>query len=362
MAYLEIETRDGKHRVNLERDRLSIGRLSYNDVVLPYAQISRQHAELRLISGQWWIADLHSTNGLQINAQRIQEHALASGDQIVLAPGISVRFVEDAGSGAKQPAQPASPSGPDDSGASWAERIRQQFALPGNASPTSTTQPGRSIPGPTPFVPPNSFAPLSPRSPFADDEVRYVPPGMQPPAPSEAYPSFPGAPTAGPGMSGAANLNRHPSGIRENPLAVPSAGAPQMPDMSGMPGMPGANGNNGHLNGIGRGGGNGSGGYPAPPGPLRTGIGSGDLFLREGPADERQRATSGPAPKLLHVCQTCGQLTAPDAVYCQSCHHSIAHECSNCRLSLLPIQERCPRCHTANQFSVRRTHPGRTDI
>ena len=331
MAYLEIETRDGKHRVNLERDRLSIGRLSYNDVVLPYAQISRQHAEMRLVNGQWWIADLHSTNGLQINSRRIQEYALASGDQIVLAPGISVRFVEEASPPARQPRQPTtSSSGPDESGPSWAERIRQQLALPGNASPTSTTQPGRPVPGAGPFVPPDAVAPLRPRSPFADDEDRYVPPSMQSPTPPEPHALFPGFPTAG----------------------------------SVTPDTLGSNGNNGHRDGAGYGNsnGNGAGGYPAPPGPLRSKLGSGDLFLREGPADERLRVTSGPAPKLLHVCQTCGQLTAPDSVYCQSCHHSIAHECSNCRLSLLPIQERCPRCHTPNQHSVRRTHPGRTDM
>lgn len=76
----------------------------------------------------------------------------------------------------------------------------------------------------------------------------------------------------------------------------------------------------------------------------------------------QRRATSGPASKLLHVCQTCGQLTAPDAVYCQNCHHTIAQECFNCRLSLLPIQDRCPRCHTPNTASVRHKNPHRTDV
>ncbi|HLJ80496.1 MAG TPA: FHA domain-containing protein [Ktedonobacterales bacterium] len=333
MAYLEIETHDGAHRVNLERDRLTIGRLSYNDVVLPYAQISRQHAELQLVKGQWWITDLHSTNGLQLNSQRIQEHALSSGDQIVLAPGISVRFVVDAASAAQpQPEQLAASSQPGANATSWAERIRQQLARSGGSS-SSMTQPTRSTLGPESFVPPDAVAPLRPRSPFADDEVPYVPPAMQPPAPPVNLPNAP---------------NWHPSGIRGNPFAAPPPGASMTPV---IPGMPGANGSNG----------NGTGGYPAPPGPLRTGLGSGDLFLREGPADERKRTTSGPASNLLHVCQTCGQRTAPDSVYCQSCHHSIAHECANCRLSLLPIQERCPRCHTPNAFSVRRSHPRRTD-
>src|SRR5207248_10230944 len=96
MAQLDIETRDGMRTIALDRDRLSIGRLSFNDVVLPYPQVSRQHAELRRIGGQWWIADLHSTNGLQVNSRRVQEHALDSGDRVVLAPGVSLRFVASA--------------------------------------------------------------------------------------------------------------------------------------------------------------------------------------------------------------------------------------------------------------------------
>jgi pSer/pThr/pTyr-binding forkhead associated (FHA) protein len=69
----------------------------------------------------------------------------------------------------------------------------------------------------------------------------------------------------------------------------------------------------------------------------------------------RRRAATGAPSTVLHVCQTCGQLTAPDAVYCQNCHHSIAAECPNCRLSLLPIQNVCPRCQTPNPGSVRRS-------
>lgn len=319
MAHLEIETREGTHRVQLERDRLSIGRLSYNDVVLPFAQISRQHAELRFISGRWWIADLHSTNGVQLGDQRIQEHCLADGDRITLAPGVSFRFVEN-GPAASAP--------------------RQRFALPsdgqnpfgsGDATPLRRTwgpeQNTPTHPGQAPFVPPSSVSPMRPRSVFADDEVPYVPPGMAPPSP--------------PALQGYPDVGRH-----GGPSSLPLAGGNGNPFMPPAPNTP-AGGN--------------AAGYPAPPGPLHAGADPHDLYMRATPAGERARSTSGPASKLLHVCQTCGQLTMPDAVYCQSCHHSIAHECSNCRLSLLPIQERCPRCHTPNEASVRRAHPGRED-
>lgn len=317
MAYLEIETRDGTHRVQLERDRVSIGRLSYNDVVLPFAQISRQHAELRLVSGQWWIADLHSTNGLLIGEQRIQEHCLSSGDRITLAPGISLRFVDN-GPAASAPRQPAPSGNPELS--------------PGGRVPQGRTWgPANNVPsasGQQPFVPPTSVAPMRPRSVFSDDEVPYVPPGMEPPSPP--------APISFPGTGRQKSSTSQPlASVGGNPFTPPA------PNVSA---------------------GDRAGGYPAPPGPFHSGSDPHDLFMRAAPAGERTRSTSGPASTLLHVCQTCGQLTSPDAAHCQNCHHSIAHECSNCRLSLLPIQDRCPRCHTPNQMSVRRSHPGRGDV
>ncbi len=95
MAYLEIKTDEGVARVPLRGERLSIGRLTFNDVALPSPQISRQHAELRRVDGAWWIADLNSTNGLHLRGRRIQDYRLVNGDEISLAPSITVRFVDE---------------------------------------------------------------------------------------------------------------------------------------------------------------------------------------------------------------------------------------------------------------------------
>jgi hypothetical protein len=302
MAYLEIETRNGVQRVALERERLSIGRLASNDIMLPFSQISRQHAEIRRIGGQWWITDLQSTNGLHLNARRIQEHALQEGDKIVFAPEISVRFVGD-GSLADLTGLPAS----------------------------TASYPGWSGAAPTP------------RSVFADDEAPYMPPGMVPLPPARPL----GARTPPPTWGGAGSGASHPStlDVRPNPEVAPL----QRPSAPGN-----ATAHTSQAEGS-------VGGYPVPAGPLVGGGGAGDLYRRSG-------ATGGPAGtaadtlgKLLHICQTCGRLTAPDAVFCQSCHQSIAHECPVCLLNLLPIQDRCPRCHTANAAYVGKAHPMRPD-
>jgi hypothetical protein len=246
-------------------------------VVLPFAQISRQHAELRRINGQWWITDLHSTNGLQIDSRRIQEHALTSGDRIVLAPGISVVFMADGASEARPP---------------------------------------RSTPAP-------ARRDAEPRDDWAERAIQFSPRSEDPVSARESPPLW---------------GQRLPT--------LPEEDEPPRSDSWISPSAP--LGGNGLLDSLG----------PGSPtyGPVAEGY---DHYRRESPAYDHVRSTAGPVATLLHVCQTCGQRTAPDAVYCQSCHNSIAHECSTCYLSLLPIQERCPRCHTPNVMSVRRAHRGR---
>jgi hypothetical protein len=309
MAHLVIETRDGVRRVELDRERLSIGRLAYNDVVLPFAQISRQHAELRRINGQWWVADLHSTNGLHFNERRIREHALHSGDSLLLAPGVTLLFVDEDSTSRAANGGPTDPTG-----------------APGRAlprPPAVKTQPARPTTPPPP-------APRPP-SPFADGEVPYVPPGM-----ASSQPSSPSVGRTGPAMSPAASAPFSPRGV-----SVPSGTlAPRVPS----PPL----GNDGA-----------SSGYPVPNGPLDGG-GSADPYRRGAPAGENATENSGHPSNLLHVCQTCGQLTAPDAILCQNCRQPIARECPICGLNLLPVLDRCPRCHTPNHAYVGRAHQGRS--
>ena len=194
MSYLEIETSEGARRVPLKGERLTIGRLSYNDVKLPSPQISRQHAELRRINGAWWIADLNSTNGLLLNGKRIQEHLLANGDQVVLAPSITLRYVEeatdavvsDAATSSKAHAEaPQTP--PPAAPAPQPVRRLAGFAAPESPEQRKTHPVGQSISATSsqvypPISRPQQIVPPKPRSIFADDEEPYVPTGMAPPS------------------------------------------------------------------------------------------------------------------------------------------------------------------------------------
>lgn len=69
-------------RWDLDSDKIQLGRSSSNTVVIDDPNASRIHAELTSRDGQWWIADLNSTNGTLVNESTIKEHRLAPGDRI----------------------------------------------------------------------------------------------------------------------------------------------------------------------------------------------------------------------------------------------------------------------------------------
>ena len=73
----------GKRTV-LSGNRVLLGRSRDCDVTLDDPNVSRRHAELRREGGTWVVSDLGSTNGVKVNGQRVHEHPLSPGDEIVL--------------------------------------------------------------------------------------------------------------------------------------------------------------------------------------------------------------------------------------------------------------------------------------
>jgi hypothetical protein len=74
----------GGKRHELSSERVLLGRSRDCDIPLEDPNVSRRHAEVVLEDGAWWVADLGSTNGIEVNGERVDRARLEVGDRIVL--------------------------------------------------------------------------------------------------------------------------------------------------------------------------------------------------------------------------------------------------------------------------------------
>jgi Protein of unknown function (DUF3662)/FHA domain len=71
-------------RHEVKQRRLVIGRSRDCDIQLSDANVSRRHAELRQEGASYWIVDLASTNGIEVNGKRVKRAKLHDGDKVTL--------------------------------------------------------------------------------------------------------------------------------------------------------------------------------------------------------------------------------------------------------------------------------------
>jgi hypothetical protein len=64
--------------------RVVLGRSRECDIRLDDGNVSRRHAELVQEGATYWLVDLGSTNGTQLNGERVERGKLADGDRITL--------------------------------------------------------------------------------------------------------------------------------------------------------------------------------------------------------------------------------------------------------------------------------------
>ena len=65
------------------RDQVvTIGRLPECGITLVDPNVSRNHAEIQARADGWWLVDLGSTNGSQVNGVPITERQLREGDEL----------------------------------------------------------------------------------------------------------------------------------------------------------------------------------------------------------------------------------------------------------------------------------------
>jgi transcription termination factor Rho len=80
--------------VPLNKDRMTLGRRPYNDIVVDNLAVSGEHAALQVIGQDYFIEDLNSTNGTYINEQKVKRQILKNGDTIEIGK-YAIRYVQD---------------------------------------------------------------------------------------------------------------------------------------------------------------------------------------------------------------------------------------------------------------------------
>ena len=103
--------------VQLSKDRTTLGRRPYNDIVIDNLAVSGEHAVLLMTGNDVHLEDLNSTNGTYVNGKAVKKQLLQNSDTIEIgkykikyvneAPGPSFEKTMIIKPGAMPPAAPA---------------------------------------------------------------------------------------------------------------------------------------------------------------------------------------------------------------------------------------------------------------
>jgi DNA-binding CsgD family transcriptional regulator len=84
-SYVEVWGRSGRELQALASERVTVGTLESNDLVVDAEGVSRVHAVFERFGDTWCVRDLGSRNGTFVNGGRVLgERALHPGDEILL--------------------------------------------------------------------------------------------------------------------------------------------------------------------------------------------------------------------------------------------------------------------------------------
>ena len=82
--------------VQLSKDRTSLGRRPYNDIVIDNLAVSGEHAVLQMSGSEVYVEDLNSTNGTYVNGKTIKKQMLNNGDFVEIGK-YRIEYVTEAG-------------------------------------------------------------------------------------------------------------------------------------------------------------------------------------------------------------------------------------------------------------------------
>ena len=77
--------------VQITKDKTTLGRRPYNDIVIDNLAVSGEHAVLQMVGADVFIEDLNSTNGTYINGKAVKKQLLSHNDTCLLYTSPSPR-------------------------------------------------------------------------------------------------------------------------------------------------------------------------------------------------------------------------------------------------------------------------------
>jgi hypothetical protein len=81
-ARLDVHDGSGHRTVQIDKHPLCVGRRKESDLCLAGSGVSRDHAEILTINGEWMLRDKRSKQGTYVNGEAITEHKLVHGDRL----------------------------------------------------------------------------------------------------------------------------------------------------------------------------------------------------------------------------------------------------------------------------------------
>ncbi|MFM7507406.1 MAG: FHA domain-containing protein [Rubrivivax sp.] len=80
--------------VQITKDKTTLGRRPYNDIVIDNLAVSGEHAVLQMVGADVFIEDLNSTNGTYINGKAVKKQLLTHNDTVEIGK-YKIKFLVD---------------------------------------------------------------------------------------------------------------------------------------------------------------------------------------------------------------------------------------------------------------------------
>ena len=80
--------------VQLTKDRTTLGRRPYNDIVIDNLAVSGEHAVMQMTGNEVYLEDLNSTNGTYVNGKAAKKQLLAHNDTVEIGK-YKIKFINE---------------------------------------------------------------------------------------------------------------------------------------------------------------------------------------------------------------------------------------------------------------------------